>query len=54
MNVILRHTFGHLDIPTCIRRNYADPEPPLLSREKFEAAFIHFVALVSTGVIFWR
>lgn len=54
MNVVLRHTFDRLDIPTCIRRNFADREPRLNTRERFEAAFIHFIARVSTGDIFWR
>lgn len=42
--VVLRHTYDRLDIPTVIRRDMTT----------FWSSWTHFVALVSTGEIFWR
>lgn len=54
MSIPPRTRVEYLDIPTFIRRAWADPQPALGLADKVKALWINFLARVGVSEIFWR
>lgn len=46
--------FAHLDLPTVMRRAFADRDLDAVARSRWEARLVDFIARVTSGDVAWR